>query len=250
MKIIFLSTYCGTYGFLSDLLSCSLCSVGLNEHECFFIPVSAPCLNIIEEFLAFSYSTHELFPSERSSCLWRRARKTLLLSKCFPRRTSSHRTEPRFSVEQFGQHWSIQIYTALYIPHSAFCNLFHILYGYYTYLNNLHHFSQWIRSFNLFRHRCVSIFSWGVHDLFVLGVCIWGRVSGVWSCPFFQDGWSNFFLYLVLTSCIPAISSSLLMFSLLILSSLVYPLTFLRKQTSTASRRVKSRFVVIHVSLT
>ena len=50
--------------FFSDLLPCSLCSVGLNEHERFFIPVCAPCLNIVEEFLAFCYSTHELFPSE------------------------------------------------------------------------------------------------------------------------------------------------------------------------------------------
>ena len=50
--------------FFSDLLPSSLCSVGLNEHERFFIPVCAPCLNIVEEFLAFCYSTHELFPSE------------------------------------------------------------------------------------------------------------------------------------------------------------------------------------------
>ena len=45
-------------------------------------------------------------------------------------------------------------------------------------------------------------------------------------------------LYLSLTSCIPEISSSFLMTSLLILSSLVYPLTLLRKRISAASRRV------------
>jgi hypothetical protein len=50
----------------------------------------------------------------------------------------------------------------------------------------------WIRSFDLFRHRRVAIFSWGVHDLFSLEVCRWGRVSEVSCCPFFQDGWSSF----------------------------------------------------------
>ena len=49
--------------------------------------------------------------------------------------------------------------------------------------------------------------------------------------------------------CIPEISSSFLMTSLLILSSLVYPLTLLRKRISAASRRVMSCFVVTHVSL-
>ena len=48
---------------------------------------------------------------------------------------------------------------------------------------------------------------------------------------------------------IPEISSSFLVTSLLILSSLVYPLTLLRKRISAASRRVTSRFVVTHVSL-
>jgi hypothetical protein len=42
---------------------------------------------------------------------------------------------------------------------------------------------------------------------------------------------------------------SFLMTSLLILSSLVYALTLLRKRISAASRRVISRFVVTHVSL-
>ena len=39
------------------------------------------------------------------------------------------------------------------------------------------------------------------------------------------------------------------MTSLLILSSLVYPVTLLRKRNSAASRRVTSLFVVTHVSL-
>ena len=38
------------------------------------------------------------------------------------------------------------------------------------------------------------------------------------------------------------------MTSLLILSSLVYPLTLLRKRISALSRRVMSRFVVTHIS--
>ena len=46
------------------------------------------------------------------------------------------------------------------------------------------------------------------------------------------------FMYLDFTFCIPEISSSFLMTSLLILSSLVYPLTLLRKCISAASRRV------------
>jgi hypothetical protein len=55
-----------------------------------------------------------------------------------------------------------------------------------------HHLPPWIRSFDLFRHRRVAIVSWGVHDLLSLEVCSWGRVSGIWCCPFFQDGWSSF----------------------------------------------------------
>ena len=54
--------------------------------------------------------------------------------------------------------------------------------------------SPWIRSFDLFRHRRIAIISWGVHYLFFLEVCSWGRVSGVWCCPV---------LYLSLTSYIP-----------------------------------------------
>ena len=34
-----------------------------------------------------------------------------------------------------------------------------------------HLLPPWIRSFDLFRYRRVASFSWGVHDLFVLGVC-------------------------------------------------------------------------------
>ena len=52
-----------------------------------------------------------------------------------------------------------------------------------------------------------------------------------------------------LTSRIPAISSSFLMTSLLILSSLVYPVTLHRKRISAASRLVMSLFLVTHVSL-
>ena len=59
----------------------------------------------------------------------------------------------------------------------------------------------------------------------------------------------QFCLCLSLTSCIPEISSSCLMSSLLILFSLVYPVTFLRKRISAASRRVMSLCVVTHVSL-
>ena len=54
-------------------------------------------------------------------------------------------------------------------------------------------------------------------------------------------------LYLSLPSCIPGIFSSFLMASLLILSSLVYPVTLLRKRICAASRRVMSPFVVTHV---
>jgi len=59
----------------------------------------------------------------------------------------------------------------------------------------------------------------------------------------------QFCLYLSLASCIPEISSSFLVTSILILSSLVYPVTLLRKRISAASRRVMSLFMVTHVSL-
>ena len=59
----------------------------------------------------------------------------------------------------------------------------------------------------------------------------------------------QFCLCLDLTFCIPEISSNFLITSFLILSSLVHPLTLLRKRISAASRRVMSRVVVTHVSL-
>jgi hypothetical protein len=59
----------------------------------------------------------------------------------------------------------------------------------------------------------------------------------------------QFCLCLDLTSCIPEICSSFRITSLLILSSLVYPLTRLRKRICAASRPVISRSAVTHVSL-
>ena len=59
----------------------------------------------------------------------------------------------------------------------------------------------------------------------------------------------QFCLYSSLMSCIPEISSYLLMISLLILSNLAYPVTLHRKRISAASRPVLSPFVVTHVSL-
>ena len=61
-----------------------------------------------------------------------------------------------------------------------------------NHVSHHHHFPPWIRSLDLFRHRRVAIVSWGVHDFFFLWVCIWGRVSEVWCCPFLRDGWSRF----------------------------------------------------------
>jgi hypothetical protein len=55
-----------------------------------------------------------------------------------------------------------------------------------------YHLPPWIRSFELFRHLRVAIFSWGVHEFFSLEVCRWGLVSELRCCLFFQDGWSNF----------------------------------------------------------
>jgi hypothetical protein len=71
------------------------------------------------------------------------------------------------------------------------CFLF-IFSDWYLWLDHHHQLPPWIRSFDLFQHRCIAIISWGIHDLFSLEVCSWGRVSGVWCCPFFQDGWSSF----------------------------------------------------------
>jgi len=67
----------------------------------------------------------------------------------------------------------------------------------YTYIACLfvyhhhHHFPPWIRSCDLFRHRRVAMVSWGVRDPFFPGVRRWGRISGVWCCPFFRGGWSS-----------------------------------------------------------
>jgi hypothetical protein len=111
-----------------------------------------------------------------------------------------------------------------------------------------HHLPPWIRSFDLFRHRRVAIVSWGVRDPFFPGFVGEGvfRESGV---VHFSRWLIQFCLHLSLTSCIPEISTSCLMSSFLILSSLVYPVTLLRKRISAASRRVMSLFVVTHVLL-
>jgi hypothetical protein len=55
----------------------------------------------------------------------------------------------------------------------------------------------------------------------------------------------QFCLYLALTSCIPEISGAFLTTSLLISSSLVYPLTHLTKRTPAASRRGLVIFIKI-----
>jgi len=81
------------------------------------------------------------------------------------------------------------------------------------------HLAPWIRSFDLFRHRHIAIVCWGVHDLFFLDVCSWGRVSGSLVLSVLSRWLIQFCSYLSLTSCIPEISSSFLMTSLLILSS-------------------------------
>jgi hypothetical protein len=93
-----------------------------------------------------------------------------------------------------------------------------------------HHLPPWIRSFDLFRQRHIAFVSWGVHGLFFLQVCSWGRVSEVWCCPFFQGGWSSFVCIWVSR----LVFQRSLVLSLLILSSLVYPVTLLRKRISAA----------------
>ena len=59
-------------------------------------------------------------------------------------------------------------------------------------IHHYYHLPPCIRSLDLFRQRRVAIVSWGVRGPFFLEVCSWGRVSEVWCCPFFQDGWSSF----------------------------------------------------------
>jgi len=73
----------------------------------------------------------------------------------------------------------------------SFCKQM-VLFKRHHHHHHYHHFPPWIRSFDLFRHRRITIVSWGVHDLVFLEVCSWGRVSGVWCCPFFHGGWSSF----------------------------------------------------------
>jgi hypothetical protein len=74
------------------------------------------------------------------------------------------------------------------------CNIddFHGNFDFYMSLFHHHYRPSWVRPFDLFLHRHVAIFSWGVHDLFSLEVCSWGRVSKDWCCIFFQDDWSSF----------------------------------------------------------
>jgi hypothetical protein len=125
-----------------------------------------------------------------------------------------------------------------------------MLYNYHHHHHHHHHhLPPWIRSFDLFRHLRVSIFSWGVHNPFYLGVCRRGSVSGSLVLSIFSTWLIQFCLRLAVTSCIAEIFSSFHMTSLLTLSSLVYHLTLLRKRISAASRRVISRFVVNHASL-
>jgi len=113
--LVFIYNYTTMHGHMNVK---SMCRVGLNEHEHFFIPVCATCLNIVEEFLAFCYSTHELFPSERSSCLWRRAGKTWLSSK----RGFSVNLTPYGNSAFRGTVWSTLVFSNLCSAcHSKFC---------------------------------------------------------------------------------------------------------------------------------
>ena len=76
--------------------------------------------------------------------------------------------------------------------HPTFNFVYFEIWHHHHHHHHHHHLPPWIRSFDLFQHRRFAIVSWGVHDLFFLEVCGWGRVSGVWCRPFFQDGWSSF----------------------------------------------------------
>ena len=86
-----------------------------------------------------------------------------------------------------GKHILAPFPFSLFLP-KLFCKLHQS----FEFKNIYHHLPPWIKSFDLFRHRRLAIISWVVHDFFFLEVCIWGRVSEVWCCPFFQDGWSSF----------------------------------------------------------
>jgi hypothetical protein len=81
-------------------------------------------------------------------------------------------------------------------------------------------------------------------SMFVVGACFGGLALSILSRWLIQ-----ICLCLDLTSWIPQMSSYFLKTSFLILSSLVYPLTILKKHISATFRRVISRFVVTHVSL-
>jgi hypothetical protein len=87
----------------------------------------------------------------------------------------------------------------------------------------IYNLPPWIRSFDLFRHRRVAIFSWDVHDLFSLEVCSWGRVSAVWCCPFFKGDWSSFVCVWISRLVFQRSLVFFLTTSLIILSNLVYP---------------------------
>ena len=98
--------------------------------------------------------------------------------------------------------WQNILQYSLQTGSSITCSYFHIFFL-ITFLQEafvrniiiflcINHHHPWIRSFDLFRHRRIAIVSWGVHDLFLLGVCSWGRVSAVWCCPFFRGGWFSF----------------------------------------------------------
>jgi len=112
------------------------------------------------------------------------------------------------------------------------------------YHHHHHHLPPWIRSFDLFRHRRVAIISWGVRDPIFLGVCRWGRVSGSGVVHSFEV--VDPVLFVFESHVLYSRDLWFLMTSLLILSSLVYPVTLLRKRISAASRRVMSLFVVTH----
>jgi hypothetical protein len=91
----------------------------------------------------------------------------------------------------------------------------------------------WIRSFVVFRHRRVTIFSWGVF-----------RQSGV-VYSFEMGDPALFVQYLDLTSFIPEIFGSFLMTSLFILSSLVYPFPLFLKYYNKLLLQYDNKFIKI-----
>jgi len=109
-------------------------------------------------------------------------------------------------------------------------------------MDHLHHVHPWIRSLDLFGVDALPSSPGASTIASSSGFVVEGvfRKSGVVHSFKMVD---QFCLYLGLTSCIPEICGSFHMTSLLILPSLVYPLTLLKKRISAASRRVMSRFV-------